>query len=87
VKSAKTVVIPDVDDDKPEIQYIVGKKYNHTCPFCMHSIPKIYSIETRIKHKHGKVKTKIVKTAVGENWSEHTESCKQLSNFLNQTKS
>jgi len=62
-------------------------KFNHYCPFCKQSIPKVYLTRTITKNrKRGKIRTKVVKEVIGEDWSTHTQTCSKLKEFLNNTK-
>ena len=62
------------------------KKYKHVCPCCNNAIPKIYETKTITKHKKHKVKTKVIKTVIGEDWSGHADKCPKLKEFLYNTK-
>jgi hypothetical protein len=74
-------------DDKEEIVNICDmNKFNHRCPFCHSQIPKITIERTVTKHKRHRVRTKIIKEVIGEDWETHVKTCQALKEFLNKTK-
>jgi hypothetical protein len=68
------------------VNVINMKKFNHRCPFCHKDIPKKYISRTITKVKRHKVKTKIIKEVIGEEWETHVRTCNALKEFLNKTK-